>query len=81
MPHQHSVTHTDLLELIQQHLEMYLQQPNPDGSKRSKAELARALYVDRTTLYKWLDGTNRIPAREGARLLQLLGVWEIESVE
>ena len=81
MTHQHTSAHADLIATIQQHLDGYLRQPNPDGSRRSKAQLARSLYVDRTTLYKWLDGTNRIPAQEGMRLLRLLGAWGAEVSE
>jgi hypothetical protein len=81
MTHQHTAAHTDLIAMIHRHMDSYLQQRNPDGSRRSKAQLARSLYVDRTTLYKWLDGTNRIPAQEGLRLLRLLGAWGAEAGE
>jgi hypothetical protein len=74
MAYKPSTNHPELLDLLRDQVNRYLQQRNADGTRRSKAQIARSLYIDRTTLYKWLDGTNRIPGQETTRLLKVLSV-------
>lgn len=60
-------------------VDAYLGRTKGQRPQGTKAWLAQQLGCDRTTLYKYLDGTNRIPPDTLRALMSLIGVPENEA--